>query len=242
MWVMLRAKVIYNHVKMKQSQGDTDFVEVSLTTPRDNKERKLYLFKILVLGDPGVGKTSFIRRYISDTFSFDRRPTSGIDFNEYTFRWDENTDVKLHFWDVPGQQQMTDQTKLFFRDARGIIVVYDATRSASMTAARNWKRGADERCTIDNKSYQPPSILLANKIDVLVEKSEEYDDNTLQLVVKEEKFRAGFPISSYANYNIAQSVRKLVELLLAGLDSREDDPDILKMFEDPIPIDKKCNC
>lgn len=224
-------------------------VEIPIHSPREEKES--HLFKVLVLGDPEVGKTSFIRNYISGAFSLQRFKTMSVDFHPFRFEWDEHHEVDLHFWDVPGQQTMNDITSLFFRKTDLVIVIYDVTRPKTMTKAREWKKIADQYCISDHP-FKPPSLLLANKIDLVCSKSEDFDTTTLNQVVKEEGFQAGFAISNLGNYNVKQSVKKLVELGLQqeqqlkdmGLLKRDQEDEII-LLEAPTEVSrekKKCVC
>jgi len=60
------------------------------------------LFKVIIIGDPGVGKTSFIRRYVQNAFRGDYKATIGVDFALKIVRWSENQTIKLQLWDIAG--------------------------------------------------------------------------------------------------------------------------------------------
>lgn len=257
---------------MEISQGESDFVEISLQTPRDTiippvkltesndvpnveitTESSIFkMYKILVIGEPGVGKSSFIKRYVYDTFSLERKATISLDFVQQTFQWDANTEVRLHFWDVPGQHRLESQQPLFYRDARAMIVMYDAERINTISYARKWKQNVDNCCTLNGQPYKPPAILVCNKIDTVCVNSADFDSYALDLVVREEGFKCGFPISNLRNYNIAQLIRKLVEILLQedrkliemGVLMGDKDEDIVNL-DDVIQTTtdkKKCEC
>lgn len=63
--------------------------------------RKEHLYKVLVIGDLGVGKTSIIRRYVHQTYSTNYRATIGVDFALKVLNWDSET-VRLQLWDIAG--------------------------------------------------------------------------------------------------------------------------------------------
>src|SRR5690606_40006369 len=166
-----------------ETQGDKDECNevVPIHSPRVVL-KKIHLFKVLVLGEPGVGKSSFVSKYVKDAFSPERRPTLSVDFQQHHFEWDSQTEVILHFWDVPGQQRLQDQMKLSFRTTRAVFVLYDVTQPRTLSKARDWKKAADKFCTLFDRPYRPPAILLGNKIDLLVPKSEDFDSSVMDMV------------------------------------------------------------
>jgi len=64
------------------------------------------LFKVIVIGDPTVGKTSFVQRYVQDTFKRDYKGTVGVDFALKILRWSDSQTIKLQLWDIAGQFQI----------------------------------------------------------------------------------------------------------------------------------------
>lgn len=71
-----------------------------------------HLFKVLVIGDLGVGKTSIIKRYVHQIFSQHYRATIGVDFALKVFNWDSHTVIRLQLWDIAGE---TGFNVLFFK-------------------------------------------------------------------------------------------------------------------------------
>jgi len=122
-----------------------------------------YLFKVLLIGDSGVGKSSLLLRYSENNFSDAYISTIGVDFKIKTLHLDDKA-VKLQIWDTAGQERFRTITASYYRGAQGIIVVYDVTNQASFDNIRKWleeiSRYAGSNVT---------RLLVGNKAD-LVEK------------------------------------------------------------------------
>lgn len=91
--------------------------------------RKEHLYKVLVIGDLGVGKTSIIRRYVHQTYSNNYRATIGVDFALKVLNWDSET-VRLQLWDIAGGT-VKDRFVVFYLQSAGFHL-YDVTTSAYM--------------------------------------------------------------------------------------------------------------
>ena len=129
----------------------------------NNNDQELdALFKILVVGDVAVGKTSFVKRYVNGIYSNNYKSTIGVDFAVKSLKWDDNTNITLHFWDLAGQERFGTQVKTYFRHAKGCICIYDITNLASKQHIGKWK-GLVE----DHAGLATPCILLINKIDLI---------------------------------------------------------------------------
>ncbi|TNN42713.1 Ras-related protein Rab-3 [Liparis tanakae] len=96
-----------------------------------------YMFKILIIGNSSVGKTSFLFRYADDSFTPAFVSTVGIDFKVKTiYRNDKR--IKLQIWDTAGQERYRTITTAYYRGAMGFILMYDITNEDSFTAVQDW--------------------------------------------------------------------------------------------------------
>ncbi|XP_042317082.1 ras-related protein Rab-38 isoform X3 [Sceloporus undulatus] len=131
------------------------------SSPSGQRER---LYKLLVIGDLGVGKTSIIKRYVHQNFSPHYRATIGVDFALKVLPWDPDTLVRLQLWDIAGQERFGNMTRVYYREAMGAFIVFDVTRPATFEAVTKWKEDLDTKLTLPN-GKPVPTVLLANKCD-----------------------------------------------------------------------------
>ena len=89
-----------------------------------------HLFKLLIIGDSGVGKSSLLVRFADNTFSGNYITTIGVDFKIRTINVNGER-VKLQIWDTAGQERFRTITSTYYRGTHGVIVVYDVTSGES---------------------------------------------------------------------------------------------------------------
>ncbi|XP_017667710.1 PREDICTED: EF-hand calcium-binding domain-containing protein 4A isoform X4 [Lepidothrix coronata] len=119
------------------------------------------IFKVVFVGNSGVGKSSFIHRFCYDRFLAELNATIGIDYQVKSLMVD-NTQVALQLWDTAGQERFRSITKQYFRKADGILVMYDMTAECSFMAVRNWMSSIQEG--IEDGAVV---FLLGNKMDAV---------------------------------------------------------------------------
>lgn len=94
-------------------------------------------YKLVFLGDQGVGKTSMITRFMYDTFDTGYQATIGIDFLSKTMYLEDRT-VRLQLWDTAGQERFRSLIPSYIRDSSVAVVVYDITNRASFLNTSKW--------------------------------------------------------------------------------------------------------
>lgn len=114
------------------------------------------IFKVIILGDPRVGKTTLRLRYIGEGFRKEYISTIGADFALAT-----HGDYILQIWDLAGQETFQVLAKRFYRGAQGVIIVFDISSRESMTNIENW---IDK--FIENEGKLAPLVIFGNKIDL----------------------------------------------------------------------------
>ena len=95
--------------------------------------------KVVLIGESGVGKTSIISRYITNTFKSQLMSTPGANFVTKTvIMEDENQSIKFEIWDTAGQERYRALAKVFYKNAAVCVLVYDITRKASFEELKNY--------------------------------------------------------------------------------------------------------
>lgn len=128
-----------------------------------------YLFKLLLIGDSGVGKSCLLLRFADDTYTESYISTIGVDFKIRTIDLDGKT-IKLQIWDTAGQERFRTITSSYYRGAHGIIVVYDTTDLESFNNVKQWLHEID-RYASDNVN----KLLVGNKSDLTSKRAVSFD-------------------------------------------------------------------
>ena len=95
-------------------------------------------FKVVLVGESGVGKTSIITQFIDETFQEDQQSTTGGTFSTKSVICDGGRILKFEIWDTAGQERYRSLTKMFYKDANAAILVYDITRKDSFEELKNY--------------------------------------------------------------------------------------------------------
>ena len=125
-----------------------------------SEENYDFIFKILLLGNSDVGKSSLILRYVDGTWSNTFIPTIGVDFKVKTIEVD-NKKLKMQIWDTAGQERFRTVIASYFRGSQGILLIYDVTNKTSFQELESWLQIID-----NNASEDVLKILIGNKIDL----------------------------------------------------------------------------
>lgn len=161
-------------------------------------------YKLVFLGDQGVGKTCIINRFVYDSFDKNYQATIGIDFLSKTMYLEDRT-VRLQLWDTAGQERFRSLIPSYIRDSSVAVVVYDTTSRASFLNSSKWiddirsERGEDVVI-----------MLVGNKTDL---------GEGRQVSVEEGEFKASeekilfIETSAKAGFNVKQLFRRLASAL-----------------------------
>ena len=131
-----------------------------------------YLFKILLIGNSGVGKSSIVQTYVDKIFNENYLTTIGVDFKVKTITADDKI-IKMQIWDTAGQERFRSITNSYYRGAHGIFIVYDVTNRKSFYDVQHiWKKEIEGH-TLDKFIHV---FLIANKTDLHQKREVSYAD------------------------------------------------------------------
>jgi small GTP-binding protein len=129
------------------------------------KGRTELITKIIVIGDPAVGKTSLLNKFTTNKFEKKYLPTVGVNIVkepvEVKDRNGEDALVNIMFWDIAGQPQFYMLHKPYFKGADAMILVFDVTRSSTFSNVKNWYNTA-----IKFGLSRVPRVIVGNKVDL----------------------------------------------------------------------------
>lgn len=174
-----------------------------------NLHKKELNFKLVVIGDFGVGKTSIISRYTDGEFSSTYKVTIGADFAVKTLEWDEETRINLHLWDIAGHERFGSLTGIFYRHSVAAALVFDLTRPETFNSIPKWLSDLRKKVSLPGGQVIP-TILLANKGDMTTKNvPEDINDFCIR-----NQIMAWFVTSAKNNIHIDEAMLRLTNAAL----------------------------
>eukprot|EP00794_Sanderia_malayensis_P007890 gene7890-8743_t len=175
-----------------------------------------YMFKLLIIGNSSVGKTSFLFRYADDSFTSAFVSTVGIDFKVKTVLRNEKK-IKLQIWDTAGQERYRTITTAYYRGSMGFILMYDITNPESFKAVTDWASQI-KTYSWDNSQV----VLIGNKCDMEDERAVSFEQGNK---LAEQLGFQFFESSAKDNINVKAAFDKLVDVVCEKMtQSLETDP------------------
>ena len=136
----------------------TDKIEIKPCEDPTAKEE--YKFKVVIVGDSGVGKTNLVRRFATNTFNKESKATVGVEFLSKSYIVNDRV-FKIELWDTAGQERYKSITSAYFKGAKGALVVYDVTSKITFDNVDKW---CSELQTKGSKTVN--IIMVGNKTDL----------------------------------------------------------------------------
>ena len=174
--------------------------------------------KILVIGSPGTGKTSFVQRWTKGEFSGNYKPTIVSEFGFKIFDYNNRT-YRIQLWDIGGQDKSPSIAKILSRDSYGCIVLSDVSKKETLQGTLDWKKVInDESQFIDGEKL--PFVLIQNKIDLINDKNElDEIENQTKNVSENNGFTKYYMASVKENINIDESMQYLIANIIERLEN-----------------------
>ena len=171
--------------------------------------------QLLIIGDSSVGKTSLISRYANGTFKEEYLATVGLDYytkNEII----DNKTIQIKLWDTAGQERFKSLTQNYFRNAEGVLLVYDVTSTESFDNLKYWISSIKDN--MKQQDMNIPLIIIGNKIDM--EDSREIIKENAEKFAGENNYKY-FETSAKTGAGVDDAIRELVNQVLKQTGSDE---------------------
>ena len=171
--------------------------------------------QLLIVGNSAVGKSSILRRFAQDKFNPNYFATIGVDFFTKDVILDQKK-IHIKMWDTAGQERYKALTQGFFRNAQGIMIVYDIKNKESFNDLKYWIQSIENNINIQNKNI--PAIIIGNKIDL---NDREVDKNEAEQFAKSKNYKY-FEVSAKSGQGIDESIKYLIQKVIEVNDKNEE--------------------
>jgi small GTP-binding protein len=169
-----------------------------------SNEKADYVFKIVLIGDPAVGKTSLIQKYTLGKFEKKYVKTIGAQFSQYSESIEGNK-INLFIWDIAGQDDFSLMRPTFYRGAKGVILVYSLIDDESFKSLKTWYDDIKKHCG------DLPVALFGNKVDLVNEKK--LEDSKVDSLKGDFDFIGHYYTSAKTGKNVLDAFQSLVKVI-----------------------------
>ena len=176
------------------------------------------MLKILIIGDVAWGKTSILNQFVLNKFESTYTATVACEFALKIIKI-EDVSIRLHLWDIAGQDRLGGISKLFWRDAAGALVVTDIKDGKTLENAVTWKEQVDAH--LEGEGENIPMVLSVNKYDIIEQQEkdgkhidEHMTQDYLEDFASENGFAGMYRTSAKPGYNVTNAFSLLVREIL----------------------------
>ena len=172
------------------------------------------IFKMILIGDSGVGKTNILNRYINNTFSETTKSTVGVGLGTKVEEYN-NTKIKVQIWDTAGQERYKSITKTYYKGAKGAFIVYDITKKDSFKNIDKWIQDLREFGEDD-----AAILIVGNKSDL----EESREVTTDEVKKKAEVYKMAYcETSALKSKNINYAFQTLIKLVAEKMENKKNE-------------------
>ena len=162
-----------NNFKSQTTQNkNISYIDDSIYTsmPHDvSIDRTIYKFKVILLGESSVGKTSILNRFVGNKFTETYKCTVGVELKMKSILLDPYTSAELKIWDTCGEEKFQSVTRQYYNNTNGIVLLYDLSNKKTFNSLNKWLN--------EIRNYAPKNsvvIIVGNKVDL--ERTVSHDD------------------------------------------------------------------
>ena len=164
-----------------------------------------FRIKTIIIGEPGVGKTSLVKKFISGHFSQDYRASIGTNLYVKEYRLNSAHNVTIQIWDIAGQEKWIKMRHLYYKGAHGALVVGDYTRENTFKQLREfWIKDLNKYCK------NIPKILVVNKVDL----DAIISDNDIDILAQEIDVKTTISTSAKNGHNVEEIFHQLTDFII----------------------------
>ena len=178
-----------------------------------NEGKEVKVFKILILGNSGTGKTCLVRRSVHAFFTEGYRSTIGVDFSLKVLPWSEDTEIRLQMWDLAGQDRFSHLSRLYFSKAVGALLVCDQGNEQSVKGMVKWKKELDSKVN-PTGGLSIPAVILANKEDLRSGNNNSQEDLEMEELARNLGVSSWTRTSAKTGSGVEEGIRSLVWQIL----------------------------
>ena len=178
------------------------------------------LFRVIIVGDTGVGKSCILMRFSEDKFNENHDVTIGVEFGTRSLKVNNQT-IKLQIWDTAGQESFRSITRSFYRRADGVLLVYDVTARHTYENCTHWMQEIRQNGNEDVIIY-----LVGNQVDLIESgQSPEVSTKDAESFVKQHNLSGCIETSAKSGMNVEKAFSEFCKILVQKWkDRQENDP------------------
>ena len=213
----------------------SNYDTISHSLPSEESPKHDISYKIIIIGSASVGKTSIINQALKNKFEEEYRNTIGVEFGAITVRI-ENKNIYMQIWDTAGEERFLSMTRVFYKGANVILLVYDISSRLSFNKLEFWLNEALSVCDFKTKI-----ILIGNKSD-LVLKREVTKEEAIEFANKQ-KLASFMELSAKSGENCNLLIIRIAKMLYSEKIENDRQRQLTAVSLDNYKEnDKKCSC